>query len=97
MSIFTSGCCFWYSCAAASRVESTHTVNVPPVCSAVLKLLAALPGVVPVLFVLLVLELQAADANKIKTPTVVASARDFVVMGAPAVRACGNESDFGLP
>lgn len=32
MSIFTCGCSFRYSFAAASRVESTHTVNGPSFC-----------------------------------------------------------------
>src|ERR1019366_2388020 len=30
MVIFTEGCSLWYSCAAARRVESTHTVSAPP-------------------------------------------------------------------
>src|SRR3954452_2026331 len=37
MSSFASGCCFWYSWAAAIRVESTHTVRVPPSCGAGVK------------------------------------------------------------
>src|SRR4051812_31978327 len=32
MSSFTSGCCFWYSFAASTRVASTQTVIAPSFC-----------------------------------------------------------------
>src|SRR5450755_2486208 len=49
MVIFTEGCSLWYSCAAAKRVESTHTVSAPPACGASVKPCcgAALPVLVP--------------------------------------------------
>src|SRR5579871_780619 len=87
MFIFTSGCCFWYSCAAASRVESTHTVNVPPVCATGVKPFCA-PVLVPPLPPLPPHAATAASANApaVASNTARLRRRPRLFLIAPAAR-----------